>query len=162
MKKGSNKIMNKNTKILFILITILFVFTSCKNANNENNKKFVDVYKTKKKIKPLKEYTRNYSREWSHLSDEHIPQVSKIIDKGDTFLMIKVPLKKPSFEHYIEKIGIIDEKGKEIISKTLKRQKKPKTYVVFDINDIPQNKKLKVFAKCNLHDMWTASLNIEN
>lgn len=130
----------------------IFVFFQCgsddKNGQNE-------LYLGDKPVVPLKEYTRDIPREWSDISDEHIPRVQKTRHRGKSALLITVPLKNASNEHYIEKIGILNEENREIISLTIPRQNNPPIYAYFRTSELPLNTDLKAFAKCNLHDLWT-------
>ena len=143
-------------RILSIFYALIFLITlSCKD-DNAIDPKVAAMYKTDEHITPLSEYTEDNPREWGNIADEHIPQAKMSSDKGKEAIVINVPLKNASMGHYIEKIGILDEKGKEIVSETLPRLPNPKTYAFFLTRDLPSDRsKLKIFAKCNLHDRWT-------
>jgi desulfoferrodoxin (superoxide reductase-like protein) len=146
-------------KILLIPCALIFLVTlSCKD-DNAIDPEVAALYKTQDHLKPLPEYTEEKPREWGNIAEEHIPQARLTTNRSREAIIINVPLKKASTEHYIEKIGILDEKGKEIVSEALPRLPNPKTYAFFFIQDLPSDKsKLKIFAKCNLHDRWTVPL----
>jgi desulfoferrodoxin (superoxide reductase-like protein) len=146
--------------ILFILYCslALLVPLSCKDDGGLDPK-VTAMYKTGEHITPLAEYTEENPREWENIADEHVPQARLTTDKGREAIIIKAPLKKPTTAHYIEKIGILDETGREIISETIPRMPNPKTYAFFLTDYLPRDRsKLKIFIKCNLHDRWTVLL----
>ncbi len=131
---------------------------SCKDDGGIDPK-VAALYQMRDRIAPLREYTEENPREWGKIAEEHIPQARMTSDRGMEAIVIKVPLKKPSTGHYIEKIGILDEKGKEIVSEAIPRLPNPKTHAFFLTRDLPRDRsKLKVFIKCNLHDRWTVPM----
>ncbi len=146
-------------RIACIYCVLIFLITvSCKD-DNAIDPEVAAMYKTSDHLKPLSEYTEEKSREWGNIAEEHIPMAKLTTNKGREAIVIQVPLKKASMEHYIEKIGILDEKGKEIVSESLPRLPNPRTYAFFFTQDLPSDKsKLKIFAKCNLHDRWTVPM----
>jgi desulfoferrodoxin (superoxide reductase-like protein) len=150
--------MNLGKIFLLYCALVLAFMSSCKDDNGVDPK-VAAMYKTRDHITPQSEYTEENPREWGKLADEHVPQARLTSNKGMRAILINVPLIKPSMEHYIEKIGILDEKGKDIVSETLPRMANPRTYAYFSLQDLPADKKqLKIFAKCNLHDKWTVPL----
>ena len=150
--------MNLYKMHLLFFTLIIAVLLSCKD-DGEIDPEVAAMYKTGSKIKPLPEYTEENPREWAKIAPEHIPQAKMTSNKGRPAIVIQVPLKKGSTEHYIEKIGILDEKGRVIVSETIPRLPNPRTYAFFFVQDLPSDlKKLKIFIKCNLHDRWTVPL----
>ena len=59
--------------------------------------------------------------------------------------------------HYIEKVGLVDKEKKELVSKSLEKglHEASLTYK-YDFDDL---KDMKVYVKCNLHDVWTLTLD---
>jgi desulfoferrodoxin (superoxide reductase-like protein) len=150
--------MKRNRLFIIINAIIVAAFLSCKDDDGIDPE-VAAMYKTGNKIKPLSEYTEDNPREWGKVAEDHIPQARLTTNKGKEAVVINIPLKKASMEHYIEKIGILDEKGKEIVSESLPRLPNPRTYAFFFTKDLPSDRnKLKIFAKCNLHDRWTVPL----
>lgn len=156
----------KNTIFLHLsLILILLITFSCKdneNYNSENMRKVREMYKSGERIKPLPEYTAKNPREWEEVADEHVPQLRKARLRGEDAVLITVPFEKVTMQHYVEKIGILDENGKEIISISFERLPNQKSYAHFAFSALPRDRKLKAYAKCNLHDMWTVELDIDD
>ncbi len=105
---------------------------------------------------PMSEYTAENPGEWAPLKDEHIPRINIFNDTySHEVLRVTVSLKKPSPAHYIEVIGVMDENKKTLWSKPFSKDTK-----VFSVT-IPVEsgwdlRSIKVYAKCNLHDTWTA------
>ncbi|HQF10595.1 MAG TPA: hypothetical protein PKX62_21025 [Spirochaetota bacterium] len=150
----------KINRILSIYCVLIFLTAlSCKD-DNAVDPEVAKLYRTPDHITPQHEYTEEKPREWGNIAEEHIPQAKLTTNKGKEAIVISVPLKKASMAHYIEKIGIIDEKGREIVSETIPRLPNPKTHAFFFTSDLPSDRsKLKIFAKCNLHDRWTVPMN---
>ena len=148
---------------IFLGITIIFLFPlSCKEDRGGVSPEVEALYRTNGPLKPLPEYTMEKPREWENIADEHVPDVRLSRLTGKDAIMISVSIEKPTMQHYVEKIGIMDENNKEIVSETILRKPNPKTWAYFLIEDLPVEKKgLKAFIKCNLHDMWTTPLDEE-
>ncbi len=147
---------------LFVICLVLLPFClgGCKSDQQSPPDDAVKkLYQGNKPIRPLAEYTKDNPREWKNIAHEHIPKVRKSTHHGEPAILIEVPLAKANMSHYIEKIGIIDENNKDIAVVTILRQNNPKTYAYFPISQLPRGKKLKAFAKCNLHDLWTAPID---
>jgi desulfoferrodoxin (superoxide reductase-like protein) len=102
---------------------------------------------------PLPEYTESYAREWETIAPEHIPQIKFIHRESGEFIQIYVPLKDASASHYIEKIGIADKETKADLDVAVipRGSKKFQVELPYKYND----NQVKVFVKCNMHDMWT-------
>lgn len=104
-------------------------------------------------IVPQKEYTKGEPGEWESISADHIPKFEwdKTLSKNN--LRIEVPGRKFNERHFIEAIGIMDERMADLDVKILQRGDVPIAILTLDKSHDP--KKIKVFAKCNLHDLWT-------
>jgi desulfoferrodoxin (superoxide reductase-like protein) len=113
-------------------------------------------------IRPLKEYTLSEAREWTDIAKEHSPTAKRSIFEGKPAVIIEVALKKPDEGHYIEKIGIMDMQGKELAVTTIKRERNPLTYAYFDLKLLPWSGRVKVFAKCNNHDLWVTEVPVKD
>ena len=126
--------------------------TSCKDSNQTGDGPLV----------PQKEYSIGNAREWTEIEKEHAPVAKRSVNEGKPAVLIEVPLKKPDQGHYIEKIGIMDMQGKELAVTTIKRERNPLTYAYFDIKLLPWSGKVKVFAKCNNHDLWVTEVRVSD
>lgn len=106
---------------------------------------------------PKPEYTREAPYEWAGLEEEHLPVI--VINKDrDPDISIIVNLKNPGKNHYIEKIGLIDGNKNELAVKNFTTNDKI-FEAQFSSSILPSDeKKVKVFVKCSLHDLWTAPL----
>ncbi len=105
-------------------------------------------------VVPLPEYSRDNPREWADIADEHIPQIKKITSGGREQLYVEVPLQKSDEGHYIEKIGLLTLDGKELAAVGLERKNRPQNWAYFSYEVITSQRKIKIYAKCNLHDLW--------
>ncbi len=105
-------------------------------------------------IIPMKEYTLDNAREWTDIAKFHSPTAKRSSNNGKAAVIVEVPLAKADEGHYIEKIGIMDMAGKELAAQSMKRERNPLTYAYFDAGLIPWSGRVKVFAKCNKHDLW--------
>ncbi len=107
--------------------------------------------------KPQDEYTKENPGEWAPVAKDHIPQV-ELKGKLDPN-NIHVTLSGTEFNssHYIEKVGLVDKEKKELVSKSLEKglHEASLTYK-YDFDDL---KDMKVYVKCNLHDVWTLTLD---
>ena len=109
-------------------------------------------------IKPMKEYTLENAREWTDIAKFHAPTAKKSSHNGRAAVIVEVPIEKANEGHYIEKIGIMDMTGKELGTVTLKRERNPNTYAYFYSEILPWSGKVKIFAKCNKHDLWVKEM----
>ncbi len=134
------------TSTVLLLCYTAFIFTGCK-----------DDFKPQHKgpIIPKEVYTKDAPGNWEDIADEHTPKVVIFDDGRKQNVKITVVLKKPGKNHYIEKIAIIDESKKELKAKVFSRHLKY-FEALFSLQPIPKN--AKVYAKCNLHDLWIAPL----
>jgi desulfoferrodoxin (superoxide reductase-like protein) len=106
---------------------------------------------------PQKEYTLENPGEWKSIALDHIPEIQ--IDKARSQNNVRVKISGNQFSerHYIEVIGVMDERSHDLDLKYLKRG--DQLAVVLSVNLKEQDaSKLKVFAKCNVHDLWTIPL----
>ena len=126
--------------------------TSCKDSNQQGDGPLI----------PQKEYSIGNAREWTEIEKEHAPTARRSVFEGKPAVLIEVALKKPDQGHYIEKFGIMDMQGKELAVTTIKRERNPLTYAYFDIKLLPWSGKVKVFAKCNNHDLWVTEVRVSD
>ena len=110
-------------------------------------------------IKPMQEYTLDNAREWSGIAKDHAPTARKSVSNGVPSVLIEVPMPHKNEGHYIEKIGVMDMQGHELAVQTLRREKNPTTYAYIDQKVLPWSGKVKIFAKCNKHDLWVNEMN---
>ncbi len=141
--------MNLKSFSLIILGLCIFPVTGCTNMGTDEDTS-----------KPLPEYTREYAREWEHIKEEHIPVIQKNAAPdasalGGQSIRVTVPLKNPSPGHYIEVIGVADQNKKTLHAVRFTRDTAVFTAVI-PVDASWDLTKVKVFAKCNLHDTWTA------
>ena len=102
---------------------------------------------------PKPEYTQEDPGRWVEIADDHLPDIR--IEGGyfDPKIFISIKSHKWSKDHYIEKIGIFRIKDKKDL---VIQEFTPGTFVYtaefpYDYDD----REVKVFVKCNLHDLWT-------
>ena len=125
---------------------------SCKDSNQTGDGPLI----------PQKEYSIGNAREWTEIEKEHAPTARRSVFEGKPAVLIEVSLKNADQGHYIEKIGIMDMQGKELAVTTIKRERNPLTYAYFDIKLLPWSGKVKVFAKCNNHDLWVTEVRVSD
>ncbi len=113
-------------------------------------------------ITPMKEYTVDEAREWTDIAKEHGPTAKASVHKGQPAVIVEIPLAKADEGHYIEKIGIMDMTGKELAVETMPRQRNPLNYAYFDKKILPWSGKVKIFAKCNKHDLWVKEVRVSD
>lgn len=113
-----------------------------------------DDWKKADRIIPMDEYSEGDAREWEDIKKEHIPVVRKSIDQGKSALLIEVPLLQITTSHYIEKFGVMTLDGQVLESVTIERNSSPLGYAYIPWDKINHHRRLKAFAKCNLHDLW--------
>ena len=103
---------------------------------------------------PQPEYTEKSPGEWEEIKEMHIPRVHRAIKSNMEKITVHVPLENTSEIHYIEVIGIMDEKRRTLVSKKFNPDQKVFT-VDFPIDPSWNLKNITVYAKCSLHDTWT-------
>lgn len=156
--KTNIKTQKQNCKFLFcrsFFVPLFFVFlivgaSSCGSQKTMEPEVSVPVV-------PQKEYSRESPREWAGMEDQLVPQIT--FNKGfGRDIIIRVNLQNVGGDNYIEKIGIMDKNGNEIVSKVFSPNQKFFEAHFFS-SDLPANKKdLKVFSKSSLYDLWTTPL----
>lgn len=114
------------------------------------------------RLTPMREYTADNAREWTSIAKEHAPTAKRSVNEGKPALIIEVPLSSADISHYIEKIGILGADGKEIAVETLPRSARPTLYAYFDLKLLPWSGKIKIFAKCNKHDLWVSEIKVKD
>jgi desulfoferrodoxin (superoxide reductase-like protein) len=135
------------------LSLVIGLATGCKDQEKPGNDPIV----------PMKEYTLDNAREWTDIAKFHAPTAKKSFANGKDAVIVEVPLPDADFPHYIEKIGIMDIAGKELAAETLERGKgRPRTYAYFDKSILPWSGRVKVFAKCNKHDLWVTEISVKD
>ena len=153
------KKVNLKSKTIILLASLSVVLLSCAGDNDNSEKNDVDSNSdsNSRAISPQKEYTKDKPAEWEGIANEHLPEVK--FDKSKTKDNIKVEVlgRKFTERHYIEVIGIMDERQADLDVKYLKRGDKPT--VILSLNTKENDpEKIKVFVKCNVHDLWTTPL----
>ena len=153
------KKVNLKSKTIILLASLSLVLLSCAGDNDNSEKNDVDSNSdsNSRAISPQKEYTKDKRAEWEGIANEHLPEVK--FDKSKTKDNIKVEVlgRKFTERHYIEVIGIMDERQADLDVKYLKRGDKPT--VILSLNTKENDpEKIKVLVKCNLHDLWTTPL----
>lgn len=140
--------------LIFIVLILLtgIIAVHCENSADFGEK----TREQESHLEPLPEYTEKQAREWEPIKQDHLPQIWITEESGDEYLRIFVPLKDPSPSHYIEKVGLMNQKGKTLFVKEFGRS--PGKYdVKFKLQNEWDIATSRVFVKCNLHDLWTVS-----
>jgi desulfoferrodoxin (superoxide reductase-like protein) len=154
--------MNKKTNLNFLRLSLLgiILITSifCGAENEDKNEKRPEGSDpSSRAISPKKEYTKDEPAEWKAIAKDHIPEIVFNSAKSKDNIKVTVLGKNFSERHYIEVIGIMDERSADIDVKYLKRGDNPAVMLSLDTKEYDPEK-IKVFAKCNLHDLWTLPL----
>lgn len=136
---------------LFLIIFVAVAFSFCDSG------KKAEEFNGDKPITPKAEYTKEEPREWEGMEDQLVPQIT--FNKGfGRDIIIRVNLENPGGDNYIEKIGIMDKDGNELVVKVFSRHNKFFEAHFFS-SDLPTDKKdLRAFSKSSLYDLWTAPL----
>ncbi|PJZ69587.1 hypothetical protein CH373_08725 [Leptospira perolatii] len=136
---------------LFLFFLSIFIFEKC-NFNESD---------TKPKT-PKAEYTAQDPGEWEGMESSHAPLFTvEKLEGGKT--KITVTVKENSLynaSHYIERIGIFNKDKIDIVGKSFQKPAHglPSTRAELVVKDLSNDPHLKVYLKCNLHDLWTAPL----
>lgn len=147
--------MSLRIKTAVPVLAMMFLFlVSCGNRGGSGE----DLYKADQPVKPLAEYTQDNPREWEDFADTHVPVITRARHEGKDALLVTIPFGTATVQHYIEKIGILDKDGNEVLSQKIEPAPNAKTYAYFLLDELPDDEKLKAFARCNLHDLWTARI----
>ncbi len=152
--------MNKLHSANILSAALLILAVSC-GGDDRIDREVAALYKSGESIKPLAEYTEENPREWKSIASEHVPLVRKTVYNGRDAVLIEVPLRRATTEHYIQRIGILDENGKEIVSRAIQRLPNPPVFAYFDFNGLPYGQTLKAYVRCNLHDTWVTTFTLE-
>ncbi len=142
--------------LLIFLAPLVLVLFSADCSDTRDKSQPPEERSTSGSIIPNKEYTFDNPGVWAGKENEHLPEI-RILDKELENILISVPLDNKDGKHYIEKIGIMDEKGHTIVYVPFSRHTRF-FLAKMTLYPIPRDKNLKVFVKCNLHDTWTAPL----
>jgi desulfoferrodoxin (superoxide reductase-like protein) len=138
--------MQKKYKMMIMAAILNAAMINCGKGNSER-------LQTETPRTPLKEYTKEAPAEWIGLEEEHAPMVTIDNNSPDNVIVrVKFPIKHDP-DHYIEKIGLMDKDGNDIV---VKKFNSTADYweARFSIPFIPKG--TKAFARCSLHDLWTA------
>lgn len=154
MKK---RMSSKYVRLCFLLWVIIVSLNYCSGDNDNSDGNRPPSSEPSLAISPKKEYTKENPAEWEEVANDHLPEIEYDEKKSKDNVKIKVLGKKFSERHYIEVIGMMDERGADIDTKYLQRADKPIAILSLSKKDHDPGK-IKVFAKCNLHDLWTAPL----
>lgn len=142
------------TKLPFFLWLLMLFFLACGKTQTTNE------LPSSEPITPQKEYTADNPREWAGMEEQLIPQI--VFNQGfGPDIIVRVNLKNPSPSNYIEKIGIVDKNGKELVYDVFSPHEKF-FEAHFSSSDLPFDKSgLKVFSKSSLYDLWTTPLPLK-
>lgn len=152
-----NKILRLSKLLLTAWIIVISLYNCSGEGENAENGNRPQSSEPSRAISPQKEYTKDKPAEWEAIADDHIPEIEFDEKKSKDNIKVKVLGKKFSERHYIEVIGIMDERGADIDIKYLQRESKPAVILSLNKKEYDPDK-IKVFAKCNLHDLWTVPL----
>ncbi|MCG9874792.1 MAG: hypothetical protein MH321_08405 [Leptospiraceae bacterium] len=139
----------KLQKVFLFFFFSLFIF-SCGVDDGE-----------REPVTPQDEYTLEAPGIWSGLEESHLPIVL-VTRKGRGEQKIAIRVQDTtnfSLNHYIEKIGIMDENKMDIAVKIFPDRT---VYIdepidaSFELSSLPESPKIKAYVKCNLHDLWTS------
>jgi desulfoferrodoxin (superoxide reductase-like protein) len=145
---------NLPTITFYYAVVTIASFLFSIHCSNEMSNKSIDQDKPEKIIPktPKPEYTEKDAGEWDALKNEHLPIVKINPKSKKDNVEIRV-MGEFSEDHYIERIGIMDENRQDLAGMNLKKLQK--TEVLLTLDPVPENPKVKVYVKCNLHDLWT-------
>jgi len=125
---------------LFLFILSLTVF-SCGNPPSDDTGA------------PKPEYTEEDPGRWESIAEDHLPEISILGGYFSPRIKISLESKNWNKSHYIEKIGIFRISDKKDLAI---QEFSPGTFVYSA--EFPyeyEDDQVKVFVKCNLHDLWT-------
>lgn len=109
-------------------------------------------------ITPQKEYTAETPGEWESVAYAHVPSVHIGENPdGRKTLRVGVPNLKREEGHYIERIGVMDAGQRDIEARSLSRTEFPGAVLPVDPH-ILYSEGIKIYVKCNLHDLWTVEM----
>jgi desulfoferrodoxin (superoxide reductase-like protein) len=135
----------KNT----IFLSLLLLTISCNQSDQGNT--------PVEPITPKPEYTLEDAGEWEDIKNEHLPNVTIDRTKMKNNIRVMIPGRRFSDSHYIEKIGIMNSDKVDLDVEVPANRLEPE--VTLTLNPLPSDlERTKIFVKCNLHDLWTVSL----
>lgn len=155
-KMQGRKIMNQ----FLIVLLLLFSLWNCGDQNDPTSKNGKDgktanaLLNSNQNVQPVvpkAEYTQEAPGEWQNIAKDHLIDFAY----DPTSSQINIQVKGDTFDegHYIEKIGLMDSNKADITTRTFDRGSIPS--VSFNIDSSVDITKVKIYAKCNLHDLWT-------
>lgn len=142
---------------LSIMITISAYSCTAENEDGDEIENKPQEPAERHVISPKKEYTKENPAEWKRVARDHIPEIEFDKSKSKENVKVKVQGRNFSERHYIEVIGIMDERSRDIDIKYIERGSEPIAILTLNLKEY-NPEKIKVFAKCNLHDLWTEPL----
>ncbi|MBK7056933.1 MAG: hypothetical protein IPO06_02420 [Leptospiraceae bacterium] len=157
MKKETNLSYIRLSLILGIIVLLLLNCTGNEEEIEEVEDRPDSSDVASRAISPQKEYTKDNPAEWESVVNDHLPEIIFNKSKSKENITVKVLGKKFSERHYIEVIGIMDEQSADLDVKYIDRGSQPTAILSLNPRD-HDPEKIKVFAKCNLHDLWTVPL----
>ena len=108
-------------------------------------------------LTPRAQYSAEDPGEWSAQAAAHAP----LVELRGANLHVRVPLRGAGPEHYIEKIGILDETGRDAVApQLLGRDLRASANIEALLPRPERSGNYRVYARCNLHDLWIAELKI--
>lgn len=155
--------MNNKLKLIKLFLVFGIILISSFFCAAETEDKTDDAIRPKnsdpesRAISPQLEYTEDKPAEWEAIANDHLPEIVFEKSKSKDNVKVKVLGKKFNERHYIEVIGLMDERKADIDIKYVERGSNPIAILSLDLKD-HDPEKIKVFAKCNLHDLWTKPL----
>jgi desulfoferrodoxin (superoxide reductase-like protein) len=138
--------------IMFSFLTGLLMFgflAACKDT---------DTGRGSREIVQQDQFTREKPGHWEGLEDEHLPRIKFFPDRKKDNIEVRVYLNPSGGRHYIEKIGLMNEQKQDVSVVSLKNDVPQSNIVVYLTYPLGDTDKVKVFVKCNIHDLWTAPL----
>ena len=127
--------------LCFLIITLFFIH--CGDSASVNPKEV-------KKFYSLHDFGK-----WENQVDDHVPRLEVDSYATQFNVLVYVLLKDSSKSHYIEKIGILDDHEKVIHEVSFGPGAQSSFTARFTLYPLPFDiSGYKVYAKCNLHDLW--------
>ena len=107
----------KNKKLgflkLLLLSVILIMLNECAGENEESDRP-PSLDENSRAISPKKEYTKDSPAEWKEFANDHLPLIKLETAKTKQNIRVEIPGRNFSERHYIEVIGIMDERSADI------------------------------------------------
>lgn len=157
------KVMFKNYYLTIskylLSLSIIFLFMFFSGCTNEGENTLPEPKGNAEKIVPKipkPEYTEKDAGEWDLIKNDHVPIIKINSKSKKNNIEIRVN-GNFSDQHYIERIGIMDENKQDLAGINLKKLQE--LNVTLTLDPIPDNPRIKVYVKCNLHDLWTKPIH---